>query len=155
MQDILEFKELLLEDKMDDKAATVSFDAISSTTDDSSSLQRQTGVKRIFRDYQIFFFALAYMSSWEAVLGSLTAILYNGGPQCFIWGTVIAIAGALAQSASLAEMSSMLPIAGAQYHWTAHLARSHARFVTWIQGWSTLFGWITLVTGQFCTVRIG
>lgn len=140
---------LLLVNEMDDKTPNVKSDTIAVTVDDASSLRRQTGVKRIFRKYQIFFFALSYMSSWEAIIGNLTAILYNGGPQCLVWGGVIAIAGALAQSASLAEMASMLPIAGAQYHWTAHLARSkHARFITWLQGWTTWFAWISLVTGS-------
>lgn len=134
---------------MDGKQPQPSAQAIATTIQDESTLKRQTDVKRIFRNYQIFFFALTYMSSWEAILGNLTAILYNGGPQCLAWGSIIAIAGALAQSASLAEMASMLPIAGAQYHWTAHLARSrHARFITWLQGWTTWFAWISLVCGS-------
>ena len=61
--------------------------------------------------------------------------LYNGGPQALAWSIVIAYVGALAQSASLAEMASIQPIAGAQYHWTHALAPKGAkRFVTWIQG---------------------
>ncbi|OCL11116.1 putative amino acid permease [Glonium stellatum] len=48
--------------------------------------------------------------------------LYNGGPQTFAWSVIIVYLGALAQAASLAEMASILPIAGAQYHWTHHLA---------------------------------
>lgn len=43
---------------------------------------------------------------------------------------------------SLAEMSSMTPLAGAQYHWTAALAPPRVQaFSTWIQGWITVFGW--------------
>lgn len=39
-------------------------------------------------------------------------------------------------------MSSMTPLAGAQYHWTAVLAPPRVRaFSTWIQGWITVFGW--------------
>lgn len=41
--------------------------------------------------------------------------LLNGGPKALAWGILIVSAGALAQSASLAEMSSAQPIAGAQY----------------------------------------
>lgn len=114
--------------------------------EEGSILKRQTDVRRIFRQYQIFFFALTYMSSWEAIIGNLVTIIYNGGPSALAWGALIAISGALAQSASMAEMSSMLPIAGAQYHWTAQLARTkHARFLCWLQGWTTWFGWISLV----------
>jgi choline transport protein len=42
--------------------------------------------------------------------------LYNGGPQTFAWSILIVFCGAIAQAASLGEMSSILPIAGAQYH---------------------------------------
>lgn len=54
--------------------------------------------------------------------------------------------GAMAQAASLAEMSSILPIAGAQYHWTAALAPNSCRkFITWIQGWLTWLAWLALL----------
>lgn len=61
--------------------------------------------------------------------------LYNGGPQTFAWSIVIVYVGVLAQSASIAEMASIQPIAGAQYHWTYHLAPvSWRRLITWFQG---------------------
>ena len=73
---------------------------------------------------------LTYLTS-----SNLYFALYNGGPQTFAWSILIAYAGALAQSASLAEMASTQPIAGAQYHWTHALAPTGAkRFITWIQG---------------------
>ena len=46
---------------------------------------------------------------------NLQATLINGGPRALVWGILIVVAGALAQSASLAEMASAQPIAGAQY----------------------------------------
>lgn len=47
---------------------------------------------------------------------------------------------------SLAELASMCPLAGAQYHWTALLAPPRIRaFSTWMQGWITVFGWQTAV----------
>ena len=48
----------------------------------------------------------------------------------------------------MAEMSSLQPIAGAQYHWTNYLAPpKQRRFITWIQGWITWFSWISLLAG--------
>lgn len=41
--------------------------------------------------------------------------LYNGGPSTLTWSLMAVFLGATAQAASLAEMSSILPIAGAQY----------------------------------------
>ena len=74
--------------------------------------------------------------------------LYNGGPQTFAWSVVIVYFGAVAQAASVAEMASITPIAGAQYHWTYNLCpTSIRRFATWMQGWMTWFGWVSLLAG--------
>jgi choline transport protein len=74
--------------------------------------------------------------------------LYNGGPNTFVFSSVIVFFGAIAQAASLAEMASIQPVAGAQYHWTYHLAPNGIkRFATWIQGWSTWFGYVSLLAG--------
>lgn len=78
----------------------------------------------------------------------LTGSFTNGGPRALSWGIIVVVCGALAQSASLAEMASMQPIAGAQYHWTHHLAPpNQKRFITWMQGWITWFAWVSLLAG--------
>jgi choline transport protein len=67
----------------------------------------------------------------------------------------VVVAGALAQSASLAEMAAIQPIAGAQYHWTHFLApASHRRFITWMQGWVTWFAWVSLLAGVANTTAV-
>lgn len=74
--------------------------------------------------------------------------LYNGGPQTFVFSFVIVFCGAMCQAASLGEMASIQPVAGAQYHWTWHLAPEKVRrFATWIQGWFTWFGYVSLLAG--------
>lgn len=47
---------------------------------------------------------------------SFSAGLVNGGPASLIYGMLLATAGTMALALSLAEMASMCPIAGAQYH---------------------------------------
>lgn len=108
-------------------------------------------IQRLFNFTQIFFFSLTYLSSWEtqalyvilltfrhafsSLHSNLSAVLTNGGPEALAWGIVIVVCGAMAQSASLAEMASMQPIAGAQYHWTHYLApHNQKKFITWMQG---------------------
>jgi hypothetical protein len=82
---------------------------------------------------------------------NLNAVLTNGGPQALIWGVLIVIAGAMAQSASLAEMASMQPIAGAQYHWTHYLAPpNQKRFITWMQG--NTFSYVVSCPSQMLTL---
>src|ERR1700753_3268787 len=74
--------------------------------------------------------------------------LYNGGPQTVAWSVLIVYFGVIAQQASIAEMASTIPIAGAQYHWTYNLAPPKwKRFITWMQGWMTWFGWVSLLAG--------
>ncbi|KAK3068899.1 hypothetical protein LTR53_013177 [Teratosphaeriaceae sp. CCFEE 6253] len=44
-------------------------------------------------------------------------------------------------------MASMCPISGAQYHWTWRFAPPRiAAFVTWMQGWITVFAWQATAT---------
>lgn len=74
--------------------------------------------------------------------------LYNGGPRTFIITYLVVVLGALGQSASLCEMASMQPIAGAQYHWTWALSiGSTKRIATWIQGWTTWFAYVSIIAG--------
>lgn len=61
--------------------------------------------------------------------------LRNGGPASLVWGMLFSIIGTMALALSLAEMASICPIAGAQYHWTALFAPPKIKnFVTWMQG---------------------
>ncbi|KAJ5124382.1 Amino acid/polyamine transporter I [Penicillium bovifimosum] len=113
-----------------------------------SSKEQEASPKRLFNFTQIFFFSLTYLSSWETQALNLSTVLSNGGPEALAWGIVIVVFGAMAQSASLAEMASMQPIAGAQYHWTNYLAPpSQKKFITWMQGWVTWFAWISVLAG--------
>lgn len=76
---------------------------------------------------------------------NLVFVLMNGGPRTLFFGMIIAFFGALAQAACLGEMASIIPVAGAQYHWTWHLAPKKIKmFATWMQGWTTWFGYIAL-----------
>ena len=73
--------------------------------------------------------------------------LYNGGPVALVYGMLLTLTGVLALAASLAEMASMCPISGAQYHWTYMFApKKSAAFITWMQGWITVFAWQATAT---------
>jgi choline transport protein len=65
-----------------------------------------------------------------------------------VWGFFIIIPGTLCQVASISEMASVQPIAGAQYVWTHHYAPARFRRpITWVQGWVTWFSWIAITAG--------
>ncbi|KAE9403315.1 putative amino acid permease [Gymnopus androsaceus JB14] len=110
-------------------------------------LGKKEQLKRIFGFVTILALSSTILNSWESICGILAAGFFNGGPVSLIYGMLLVISGSLALAASLAEMASMCPIAGAQYHWTFILApRRWANFITWMQGWITVFAWQAGVT---------
>ena len=121
----------------------------------SMTTDSQTRTRRLFSMSQLFAFSLTYMGTWEAWHQSIYSPLYNGGPRAIFWGGFLTVAGALAQAASIAEMSSLQPVAGAQYHWTYHLApKSTNRFMCYVQGWASWFGYVSLLAGVANTTAI-
>ncbi|KAI1120100.1 LPXTG-domain-containing protein [Nemania abortiva] len=104
--------------------------------------------QRIFNFTQLAAFAITFMSSWEVMALNMGGAFYNGGPQVLTWGVLLCSVGGLAQALSLAELSAIRPIAGAQYHWTELLApEPYRRLITWMQGWVTWFAWVSLLAG--------
>lgn len=85
-----------------------------------------------------------------------------------VWGMLLSISGTMAIALSLAEMASICPIAGAQYHWTALFAPPRMKsFMTWMQGEDThsrsqaiiatnwiSTGWITVFAWQAAATSI-
>ncbi|KAK8066815.1 hypothetical protein PG997_013562 [Apiospora hydei] len=110
------------------------------------AVHNQTRTRRLFSMSQLFAFSLTYMGTWEGWNVNMTSALLNGGPRALFFGAFLALAGAWAQAASVAEMASLQPVAGAQYHWTYHLApRRVRRFMCYLQGWATWFGYVALL----------
>ena len=73
--------------------------------------------------------------------------MYNGGPVTLIYGSIFCWIGALITAASLAEMASMAPTSGGQYHWVSMLAPpKYSNFLSWITGWNAVLGWIANLT---------
>lgn len=61
--------------------------------------------------------------------------LVDGGTGGLIWGFVVVSAGFLLVYASLAEMASMAPTSGGQYHWVSEFApRSCQKYLSFITG---------------------
>lgn len=85
---------------------------------DASLLIKQTRVRRLFTQPQLFAFSASYFIIWSAVGGSMYYALLNGGPAAFLFNYIVVLVGALAQAASFAELASIQPVAGAQYYWT-------------------------------------
>ena len=96
---------------------------------DVEGLANVQRIRRLFDFSKLFWFSLTFMSTWVGMNTSVCLrtvptqanrnsnmffALYNGGPQTFAWSIVIVYFGAVSQAASIAEMASIVPIAGAQ-----------------------------------------
>lgn len=103
-------------------------------------------LKRSFRFLSIISFVIILQSTWESMLLVFQYGLTNGGTAGVIWLTLLVIVGALCMIASFAEMASMAPTAGGQYHWVSEFApRSWQKGMSYLVGWTSGLGWVTSV----------
>ncbi|KAJ8066091.1 hypothetical protein OCU04_005181 [Sclerotinia nivalis] len=88
---------------------------------------------------------LCLMATWEALSSVVAAALANGGAPCLFYNYCISLIGSLAISSSLAEIASIWPTAGGQYHFVAALApRNQMKIASWFTGWTSIGGQIVL-----------
>ncbi|KAJ9610790.1 polyamine transporter tpo5 [Cladophialophora chaetospira] len=99
--------------------------------------------KRNFSLISTLGFISIYMATWEFVLVSLSVGLVNGGFAGLFWtfiGTVLCYSSVVA---SLAEMESMAPTSGGQYHWVSEFAPPrYQKFLSYSAGWMSTLGWL-------------
>ncbi|KAH8646232.1 amino acid/polyamine transporter I [Xylariales sp. PMI_506] len=101
-------------------------------------------LRRNFRFLSIFGFSMILMASWETSLSVSTIGLVNGGTAGLIWIFFICWMGFLLINTSMAEMGSMAPTTGGQYHWVSEFApRRHQKFLSYLMGWLCVLGWQT------------
>ncbi|KAH7362789.1 amino acid/polyamine transporter I [Plectosphaerella cucumerina] len=116
------------DDVVDEKRGTAADRA------DMFRLGKVQEMRRNFRFLSIFGFSMILMASWEFSL-SLTGL---------IWMYFICWMGFMLVNASMAEMASMAPTTGGQYHWVSEFASpKHQKFVSYLMGWMCVLGWQT------------
>ncbi|KAK5193573.1 polyamine transporter tpo5 [Exophiala xenobiotica] len=116
---------------------------------DMLRLGKKQEFKRNFSFISTLGFISIYMATWEFVLVSLAAGLVNGGFAGLFWtflGTVLCYSSIVA---SLAEMESMAPTSGGQYHWVSEFApASSQKFLSYAAGWMSTLGWLASVASS-------
>ncbi|KAJ4392761.1 hypothetical protein N0V91_011276 [Didymella pomorum] len=121
--------------------------ALGGTSHDAQDMYRmgkKQELRRNFRLVSIVGFVVVLQSTWESALLSAYFGLFNGGTAGVIWMTVITWFFVMAMIASLAEMASMAPTAGGQYHWVSEFAPpSFQKSLSYIVGWSAGVGWVS------------
>ncbi|KAL8824834.1 MAG: hypothetical protein Q9191_004789 [Dirinaria sp. TL-2023a] len=109
---------------------------------DMSVLGRDQVLRRNFRFISIVGFGCTLISTWEVILTLLSFVLTDGGTAGLVWGYVAIVIGFMLVYMSLAEMASMAPTSGGQYHWVSEFApQSGQKFLSFITGWLCATGW--------------
>ncbi|KAH9907150.1 amino acid/polyamine transporter I [Xylariomycetidae sp. FL2044] len=110
---------------------------------DMRRMGRKQEFKRNFRLWSSLGFVAIYMATWEFVLVSLSVGFTNGGYAGLFWCWITTTVAYTAIVASLAEMASMAPTAGGQYHWVSEFAPpGYQKLLSYVSGWMTTLGWL-------------
>ncbi|KAI0019842.1 putative amino acid permease [Xylariomycetidae sp. FL0641] len=103
-------------------------------------LTRRHQISKNFGFTSMLSFSTTVLVSWEAFAVTFQGGLINGGPSTLVYGFIFSFLGSLATAASLAEMASISPTSGGQYHWVALLAPGrYSILFSWFAGWITAF----------------
>ncbi|KAM3506589.1 hypothetical protein MY11210_007487 [Beauveria gryllotalpidicola] len=104
-------------------------------------------MRRNFKSLTVLGFCAILMCSWESLLSTVSLALTNGGSAGLIYTWLIAWVGFNAVYASMAEMASVAPTTGGQYHWVSEFAPpGYQAFLSYVVGWLGVLGWQTLTT---------
>lgn len=103
--------------------------------------------------------------SWAGVAGTIALAISQGGPVTLVYGPILMFLLVGACALTLAELASVYPTAGGQYHWTSILApkginrslvcplfpitvRSSLNILkSYCCGMTNVFSWISICTG--------
>ncbi|QSZ36871.1 hypothetical protein DSL72_006754 [Monilinia vaccinii-corymbosi] len=120
---------------------------INNQNDDAQlrSLGKRPLLNRGFGFLSMLGLSCSALLSWEGILVTSIAGLSNGGPAGVIWGFLVNWIGTISVYCTLAELASMAPTAGGQYHWVAMMApASYNNFLAYITAWLTVLAWQAL-----------
>ncbi|KAI6903080.1 GABA permease-like protein [Hortaea werneckii] len=116
---------------------------------DMKRLGKKQEFQRNFTFWSALGFVSVYMATWEFVLVSLSVGFANGGFAGLFWCFLTTVLCYSSIVASLAEMASMAPTSGGQYHWVSEFAPPrYQRILSYASGWTSTLGWLASVAGS-------
>ncbi|KAK4494302.1 hypothetical protein PRZ48_014600 [Zasmidium cellare] len=115
---------------------------------DMKRLGKKQELKRRFRFFTIGGYIMLLGLTWEFALTTSVFGLSNGGTAGAIWLNLAVCCFMFTAVLSMAEMASIAPTAGGQYHWVSELAPpKHQKMLSYIIGWLSALGWQTGLPG--------
>ncbi|KAL6817113.1 amino acid transporter [Trichoderma sp. SZMC 28015] len=139
------------EDKLPDKVEHENAleQATTESTDQTVELI-QLNPQAVARDigpFQIIALGFNIPNSWAGVATAFSAALTGGGPVSLVYGNFVITAMYLSAAVTLAELASVYPTAGGQYHFTSIMApKRFNRSMSYICGMIATVSWIICST---------
>lgn len=102
-------------------------------------------MKRNFSILSIIAMGYNNTNSWVAIAASFSIAIQSGGSVSLLYGIIVVFLAMLCTGITLAELASVYPTAGGQYHFTSILASKRwSKALSYTSGIAALFAWITL-----------
>ncbi|KAK5124732.1 hypothetical protein LTR85_001445 [Meristemomyces frigidus] len=109
---------------------------------DMYRIGKKQELKRRFRYYSIAGYIVVLGNTWEFSIVTSAFSLANGGTAGAIWMSIIVCIGVFLAVLSMAEVASMAPTSGGQYHWVSEIApRRVQKQLSYAVGWFGLIAW--------------
>ncbi|PTB42508.1 hypothetical protein M441DRAFT_68032 [Trichoderma asperellum CBS 433.97] len=87
-------------------------------------------------------------NSWAGVAGTLALTIALGGSVTPIYGAIVCFVMVGCSGLTMAELVSIYPTAGGQYHWTSILSPDKcSRILSYACGFANIFAWIAGTSG--------
>ncbi|KAL8683006.1 MAG: hypothetical protein Q9186_001001 [Xanthomendoza sp. 1 TL-2023] len=115
---------------------------------DMRMLGRIQVLRRNFSLLPLLGFSTVLICTWELQFANMLFALTDGGTGGIFWGFTVTIFACVFIYLSVAEMASMTPTAGGQYHWVSEFSpRWCQKYLSYITGWLLAMGWQGSIVG--------
>ncbi|KAL3473351.1 amino acid/polyamine transporter I [Aspergillus californicus] len=102
-------------------------------------------LKRKFNILSIVAVGYNISNSWAAIAASFSIAIQSGGAVSLLYGILLVTFAMFCTGVTLAELASVYPTAGGQYHFTSILASERwSRGLSYFSGLAAIFSWICL-----------
>ena len=111
---------------------------------DMRRLGKKQEYRRVFGPLATFGFISMYLCTWEYILVSVSGGLINGGFGGLVWEYIFTAFAFGSVVITMAEMTSMAPTSGGQYHWISEFSPPrYQKYLSYAAGWTSALGWLT------------
>ncbi|KAF7194323.1 Choline transport protein [Pseudocercospora fuligena] len=109
---------------------------------DMKRMGKEQELRRNFRGLSTIAFTVILQGTWEVLLAASYQGMYSGGLAGLFWSYIWTFIGFSLVVVSLAEMASMAPTSGGQYHWVSEFAPpKYQKLLSYFTGWMSTLSW--------------